>query len=110
MAPASPSSDHASIFRGIILAAQRNSGKDAVLVTAPHISNDQSDPSEMAIIEQEKYQEVDVSTGISTKYSIINPLRQFLGSNLGLAGASKEPKEHEMNELTHKKQNREGIV
>lgn len=108
MTPASPSSDHTSIFRSIILATQHNSGRDAVLVTAPHISNDLTDVSDMAVIEKEKYQEVDVATGSITKYSIVNPIRQFLGSNLGLS--SKSPKEHEMNDLTHVEQNREGIV
>jgi cysteine protease ATG4 len=108
MAPASPSSDHASIFRSIILATQHNTGSDAVLVTAPHISNDGSDPNSIAIVEQEKYQDVDVSTGRKNSYGIVNPLRQFLESNLGIAG--KSPKEHEMNELTNMNQNGEGIV
>lgn len=110
MAPASPSSDHASIFRSIILATQQNTGtsSDAVLVTAPRISNDGSDPNSIAIVEQEKYQDVDVSTGRKNSYCIVNPLRQFLESNLGIAG--KSPKEHEMNELTNMNQNGERIV
>ena len=108
MPPASPSSDRASIFRSIVHATQQNTGGDAVLVTAPRISNDGSDPNAIAIIEREKYQNVDVSTGSMTSYGIVNPLRQFLESNLGRA--VKSPKEHEMNDLTNMNQNGEGIV
>lgn len=108
MAPVSPSSHHASIFRNILLATQNSTSKDAVLVTAPHISNDGSDPNSIAIIERENCQDVDVSSGSSTTYGIVNPLRQFLESNLGLA--SKLPKEQEMDDLTNVNQNGEGIV
>ena len=107
MAPTSPSSENASIFRSFTRATQHSlTGSDGVLVTAPRITNDVSDPNPVA--EKEVCQDVDVPVGSKTKFGFVTHLHQFLESNLGLAG--KTPKEHEMNELAHSNKNGDGIV
>jgi cysteine protease ATG4 len=72
-----------SIFR-------KSSTNEAVLVTAPHISDESE--NNMAVIEPETYQDVDVSAAAN------NPLRRFLESSFGIT-KQKSTEEQEMEEF-----------
>lgn len=86
-----------SIFRNTINGDNKNND-DAVLVTGPRISHEASGMDSIAVVENESYQNVNVSgtTGIST----VNPLRRFLESSLGMTSHS-STKEREMDELNN---------
>lgn len=76
-----------SIFR-------KSGANEAVLVTAPHISNEASEHSTLAVIEPETYEDVDVSVAEA------NPLRRFFESSFGIASSTKKSaEEQEMDEF-----------